>query len=408
MAVVESSDPLDQAQALLRSSLPAIGAGAGPRGEAAEGAAILCHPALLTLECERALALELSLLALLCRAPRATLWLAGVTGNLTPVAHHGSESPSDDGRLAAARVVQRGDGPVVDGVAGAAVRRSGATQGAVIVEDAGASQEVVAACARTAAEMAGAMLDREILLARRTRGEEALVQSSEREVTGIMLDLHDGPLQDLAALGGEIQALRTDCLGEGLPTGALDGRLDDLHAWVRAIDADVRRLSAGAGAPLLLRGAFEELLRQLTDGFTARSGVAARVEVDGPVNALRDAQRVGVLRIIQQALANVRQHAEAGRVTVTVRLADDHLTASVEDDGMGFDAETMLKAGPTTDGHHQGLTGMRERARLLGGYLRVMSRPGGPTTITLRLPAPQNSPVLPVWGSEQAELVVTG
>jgi len=72
-----------------------------------------------------------------------------------------------------------------------------------------------------------------------------------------------------------------------------------------------------------------------------------------------------VLRIIQQALANVRQHAEAGQVVVTVRMADDHLTASVEDDGMGFDAEAVLAAGPDADGQHQGLVGMRERARLL-------------------------------------------
>jgi signal transduction histidine kinase len=101
-------------------------------------------------------------------------------------------------------------------------------------------------------------------------------------------------------------------------------------------------------------------------------------------------QRVAVLRIIQQALANVRQHAEAGQVTVTVRAAGDHLTASVEDDGMGFDAEAVLAAGPGAGGQHQGLVGMRERARLLGGHLAVTSRPGGPTTITLRLPVAQD------------------
>lgn len=65
-------------------------------------------------------------------------------------------------------------------------------------------------------------------------------------------------------------------------------------------------------------------------------------------------------------------------------MADGHLTASVEDDGMGFDVEAVLAAGPDADGQHQGLVGMRERARLLGGHLVVTSRPGGPTTITLR------------------------
>jgi signal transduction histidine kinase len=71
-------------------------------------------------------------------------------------------------------------------------------------------------------------------------------------------------------------------------------------------------------------------------------------------------------------------------------MADDHLTASVEDDGMGFDVEAVLAAGPDADGQHQGLVGMRERARLLGGHLVVTSRPRGPTTITLRLPVAQD------------------
>ena len=53
---------------------------------------------------------------------------------------------------------------------------------------------------------------------------------------------------------------------------------------------------------------------------------------------------------------------------------------------MGFDVEAVLAAGPDADGQHQGL----ERARLLGGHLVVTSRPGGPTTITLRLPVPQD------------------
>ena len=388
-----SSHPFDQARALLRSSLPASGAGSGLRGEAAEGAALLCHPALLTLAPGRALELELSLLRMLCRAPRATLWLAGVTGTLAPRTHHGTGGPSEEGRRAAASIVERGDDPVVDGVVASAVRRWGAAQGAVVVEDAHAPSEVVATCATITAAMAGALLDREILLARSSRSEEALAQTSERQLTSLMLDLHDGPLQDLAALGGELQALKEDCLERELTGDPLGERLDDLHAWMRAIDADLRRLSAGVGAPLLLRGAFEDLVRQLVDGFTARSGIGARVEIDGPVNALRDAQRIAVLRIIQQALANVREHAEAGRVAVTVRAADDHITASVEDDGMGFDVEAMLRAGPSPHGHHQGLAGMRERARLLGGHLRITSRPGGPTTITLHLPAPQNSPV---------------
>ncbi len=352
---------------------------------------MLCHPALLTLMPERALALELSLLAVLCRASRATLWLADLTGTLSARTHHGTDEPSQGGRRAAASVVGGGHGPVGDGIVAAAVRRWETRQGAVVVEDADAPAAVVAGCTHAAAGMAGALLDREVLVARRTRGEGALAQSAERQLSSLVLDLHDGPLQDLAALGGELHALRTHCLDSGLTADALDGRLDALQAWLRAVDGDLRRLSVGVGAPLLLTGQFEDLLRQLTRGFTARSAVDVRVGCEGPLNGLGAAQRVGVLRIVQQALANVGQHAEAGQVAVTVRMADDHLTATVEDDGMGFDVEAVLEAGPTADGHHQGLAGMRERARLLGGDVGVTSAPGGPTTLTLRLPVSQES-----------------
>lgn len=383
---------LDQAQVLLRASLSDLGAGADLRGEAAEGAAVLCHPALLTLAPERALELELSLLCALCGAPRATLWLADMTGSLYVRTHQGDEGPSRESRHAAARLVGDGPGAVGDGVVAAAVRRWGATQGAMVVEGAGAPPAIVAACTPTAAAMAGAVLDREVLVARRTRGEEALTQSSERQLTSLVLDLHDGPLQDLAVLGGEVHALRARCLAEEMPADVLDARLDDLHAWLRSVDADLRRLSAGVGTPALLSGAFPDLLRQLADSFTTRSNIDVRVEVAGPVKTLSDAHRVGVLRIVQQALANVRQHAEAGQVVVKVQMADDQLTASIEDDGMGFDAEAVLTAGPGAEGQHQGLVGMRERARVLGGHLAVTSRPGGPTTITLRLPVRQDSP----------------
>lgn len=191
LAVGGSADPLDQARALLRASFPAIGAAyAGVRGESAEAAAVLCHPALLTLAPGRALELELSLLCMLCGAPRATLWLAGVTGTLAPRTHHGAGRPSDEGRRAAACLVDRGDGPPGGGVAAAAVRRWAAVQGAVVVED--APTQLVEACVGIAAGMVGALLDREVQLVRSTRSEEALAQSSERRLTRLMLDLHDG------------------------------------------------------------------------------------------------------------------------------------------------------------------------------------------------------------------------
>jgi two-component system NarL family sensor kinase len=86
-----------------------------------------------------------------------------------------------------------------------------------------------------------------------------------------------------------------------------------------------------------------------------------------------------LFRIAQQAVANIRAHARAHEVMVTLRRRGHTVSLSIRDDGRGFDPSAV---GP---GCH-GLVGMRERAALVGGRLRVRSRPGGGTTITASIP----------------------
>jgi signal transduction histidine kinase len=86
-------------------------------------------------------------------------------------------------------------------------------------------------------------------------------------------------------------------------------------------------------------------------------------------------------RIVQEALTNVARHANVCRVRVRLWATDETLSVRVEDEGVGFDVETILTAGAST-----GLSGMRERVALLGGQFNVESRPGAGASLTAELP----------------------
>ncbi len=89
-----------------------------------------------------------------------------------------------------------------------------------------------------------------------------------------------------------------------------------------------------------------------------------------------------LFRIAQEALTNVRRHARATEATLTLRAGGGAVRLTIRDDGRGFDPRAV-GAG------HYGILGMRERAKLLGGGLRIASRPGGGTTIRVTVPLPE-------------------
>src|SRR5439155_5701409 len=90
-----------------------------------------------------------------------------------------------------------------------------------------------------------------------------------------------------------------------------------------------------------------------------------------------------LFRVAQEALANVRKHAHAKEVELSLQADPGRVRLSIRDDGRGFNRQP----GGAEDGSY-GLEGMKERARLLGGTLRVRSRPGRGTTVTISAPLP--------------------
>jgi signal transduction histidine kinase len=106
--------------------------------------------------------------------------------------------------------------------------------------------------------------------------------------------------------------------------------------------------------------------------------------VQGSFAGATDSQQLALLNIVAEALSNVRRHAGASSVTVTVLAQEGAIEATVSDDGSGFDA-TSRPSRALREGR-AGLVAMSERARLLGGRCTIESRRGGPTAVRVVLP----------------------
>lgn len=237
-----------------------------------------------------------------------------------------------------------------------------------------------------AAPLLASVLERRDLLEARDHHSDVIL-ASERRVARFGLDLHDGPLQEASALLSEIRLfanqLRSE-LGEHPLTEIISGRMQDLAARTTTLEGDLRELARTAGGPAELEGSLVPFLRAEARAFARATGVTPDLEVNGPVDEATASQRITVLRGIQEALRNARRHGAAESVSVLVEAQPGRLEATVEDDGRGFNVARAL-ARARRQGRI-GLAGIDQRARLLGGSCEIRSRPGGPTSVKIRLP----------------------
>ncbi len=150
--------------------------------------------------------------------------------------------------------------------------------------------------------------------------------------------------------------------------------------------AEARRSVLDLRAGPLERQELPAALAQLAERFSAETGVAvaASLALDGPRLPARIEE--ALFRIAQEALVNVRRHAHAAHVQLGLYLSGDQVGLTVADDGAGFLAEQLPAPGAPGAPAGFGLIGMRERAHLLNGSLRLRSAPGAGTQIDVLIP----------------------
>ncbi|HEX5164254.1 MAG TPA: LuxR C-terminal-related transcriptional regulator [Thermomicrobiales bacterium] len=195
----------------------------------------------------------------------------------------------------------------------------------------------------------------------------------------IAREIHDTLAQSLASLTLDL-SLHTAQLGQVAPHLVAESQrmLDATRDALREVRRSIWNLQPGALQGKSLTEAIGIELRE-----TLRAGIDASIELRGPSGPLPPPIEATVMRIAQEALANVRKHSRASQVIVTLEYLPDALCLHVDDDGRGIDLAGLA---PTSEAGGFGLASMRERARQAGGDLRISLRPGGGTSLFCRIP----------------------
>lgn len=200
-----------------------------------------------------------------------------------------------------------------------------------------------------------------------------VVLAREEERKSLRRDLHDDLGPTLAGLGLGAAAIERLSAGDSPVVAALAG---ELRAGIAAAVAQTRELSLELRPPILDELGLVEAVRRRVGG---QSADALLVRINAPAVRLDlpAAVDLAALRIVQEAVANVRKHAAAGLCVIDIRMTGHALHVSVSDDGVGMPRRVRPGIG---------LRSMRERAAELGGSLQIGAGEGGGSAIHLELP----------------------
>jgi signal transduction histidine kinase len=206
-------------------------------------------------------------------------------------------------------------------------------------------------------------------LRRHTATIEQLAASRERN--RLARDLHDTLAHTLSALVIQMEALRTLLTNDPTAVGsALDEITEQARRGLEESRQAIQALRTGPVETMGLDGA----LRDMLQAFRARTGVQAHLSIAGDESDLTSDESGALFRIAEEALSNVERHASARQVTVRLARGADRIDLVLRDDGVGFEPATVNR-------DHYGLTGMRERATMIGATLEVNAHPGGGTEV---------------------------
>ena len=347
------------------------------------------NPRLLELPPLMAIELQLGLLLGLDVLSDVSLWTRTPGGLECIISLGGENRPSRRTRAEAkATLRQRSRLSLLGGsqLRSATVLRFGEAYAAIVGRVGSVEQTVAEAYLLQSAAALSPIIEREHLLEYSATRERTLIASAERRLMRLGFDLHDGPIQDVLALAADVQLLQQQVYPFILEDyrEQAHGRFDDLTGRLVELDRQLREIAHSLETKSVISRPLGEILHREVDNFSERTGISADLEIRGDPDSLSSAQRITVFRAIQEALANVREHAGATTVSVRVRARRSAIELQIVDDGMGFEVERALAKAAQRG--RLGLVGIGERVHMVGGSFELDSQPGGPTSLKITLP----------------------
>lgn len=216
------------------------------------------------------------------------------------------------------------------------------------------------------------------------RTQSQLAESERRvgvaqERARLARELHDTVAQHLSSIQLLLQA------AEHAEEGEASERMEQARVAAAEALTETRRVISGLSPAPLASASLPTALSRLADQASARGRVRASYRIEGEERRLPMAVEATLLRIAQEAVANVERHANAETCEIALALESDAVTLDIADDGGGFDPEPVLAAGAGADSGF-GIPGLRARAAELGGNAAIVAAPGEGTLVSVRIP----------------------
>jgi two-component system sensor histidine kinase UhpB len=206
----------------------------------------------------------------------------------------------------------------------------------------------------------------------RKRSGRLVLRAQEEERRRLARDLHDEVNQSLTAILLRLEALNQSAGPE------VEDEIGEVKRLVNQAMDELLKLARQLRPSALDDHGLTSAIVGQVRRFSSQSGIKAEVTTTGEPSGLESDQEIAAYRFVQEALSNIAQHADATQVEVNVSVNGHALELRIRDDGRGFD--------PAGNHEGTGLSGMRERARLVGARIEVASRPGRGTDLTLQVP----------------------
>jgi two-component system sensor histidine kinase DegS len=206
-----------------------------------------------------------------------------------------------------------------------------------------------------------------------------IIEAQEAERSRLAQEVHDGPAQALSNSIFQVEYI------EGIierDSKLAQTELRFLRELLRRELSSVRTFISQLRPPVLDELGLDGAITDAIGRMTALTGLAIRAELTAPAGRLPEMQQTVVLRVVQEALQNVRKHSGASSVVVASDIEGDDWLLTVRDDGRGFDVGAVAARGR----RNFGLQFMQERAELIGARFEVHSRPEGGTLVQLAIP----------------------
>lgn len=214
-----------------------------------------------------------------------------------------------------------------------------------------------------------------------------ILSVTEEELSRIILDIHDGPVQYLFAAMSLLTRVQHQLDAQPAPDLALKSTIEQVTGMVETSLHEIKSFLGTFRPPEFQRRSLFSIIRGLVIQHEEFTNATVDLSIRGLPAEVSLPVKIALYRILQEALSNAFRHAKAEQQWVRLWAEGDWICLEVEDQGKGFEPPPLDGPLATERVEHIGLRGMRDRVALLGGTFHLDSHPGEGTRITVKVPA---------------------